>query len=80
MGRVLAMGMPVAIPPGLLRGRGERPSGGARLAAPRGLPVSYRQCAECSPPKFIGGLSQVVIGLSSVLSIVACDSFGRDIV
>ena len=27
-------------PPGPLRGRGRRPSGGARSAAPRGLPVS----------------------------------------
>ena len=28
------------------------------------------------PPKFIGGSSQVVIGPSSVLPIVACDSLG----
>ena len=32
---------PVATPPGPLRGRGRRPSGGARSAAPRGLPVSW---------------------------------------
>lgn len=72
VGHVLAMGMPVAIPQAFF-GAGAN-GRGARLAAPRGLPVSYRQCAECSPPKFIGGLSQVIIGPSSVPSIVAFDS------
>ena len=51
---------PVATPPGPLRGRGRRPSGGARSAAPRGLPISWAS-PECLPPKYIGGLPQTVM-------------------
>lgn len=40
VGRSERRALPVATPPGPLRGRGRRPSGGARSAAPRGLPVS----------------------------------------
>lgn len=53
-------------PPGP-RGAGARGHPGTPDRRPLGAWPSCRPCAECSPPKFIDGLSQTVMGISEAM-------------
>ena len=61
---------PVATPPALF-GAGADGHPEAPDWRPLGACPYRRQCAECSPPKFIGGLSHTVMGPAPSVGVVA---------
>ena len=54
-------------PPGGPRGAGAHGYPGTPDRRPLGAWPNCRPCAECSPPKFIGGLSQTAMGVTLAL-------------
>lgn len=62
---------PAATPPPVLFGAGVGGHPGVPDWRPLGVCPYRRQCAECSPSKFIGGLSWTVMGSAPSVGVVA---------
>lgn len=62
-----AASVPEPSPPPCPRGAGAHGYPGTPDRRPLGVWPNCRPCAECSPPKFIGGLSQTAMGATLAL-------------